>query len=77
MLDIFKFIKANGGWKYDIETLCYRLGNNGTDLCKVAVSLDAMLELNVLVRDENGAICLPDNPVKADLSASALLNNLL
>lgn len=77
MLDVFKFIKANGGWKYDIETLCYRLGNNGTDLCKVAVSLDAMLELNVLVRDENGAICLPDNPVKADLSACALLNNLL
>lgn len=77
MLDVFKFIKANGGWKYDIETLCYRLGNNGTDLCKVAVSLDAMLELNVLVRDENGAICLPDKPVKADLSASTLLNNLL
>lgn len=76
MLDVFKFIKACGGWRYDIETLCYRLGDNGANLCKVAVSLDAMLELNVLIRDENGAICLPDNPVKADLSASTLLNSL-
>ncbi|MBR6634994.1 MAG: hypothetical protein IKL41_05155, partial [Clostridia bacterium] len=76
MLDVYKFIKANGGWKYDIETLCYRLGDNGTNLCKVAVSLDAMLELNVLVRDENGTICLPENSVKADLSSSSLLNYL-
>ena len=76
MLDVFKFIKANGGWKYDIETLCYRLGDNGTQLCKVAVSLDAMLELNVLVRDENGTICLPKVSVKADLSSSSLLNYL-
>ncbi len=77
MLDVFKFIKANGGWKYDIETLCYRLGDNGANLCKVAVSLDAMLELNVLVRGENETINLPENPVKADLSASVLLNYLL
>ncbi len=76
MLDIFKFVKSNGGWKYDIESLCYRLGDNGSQLCKVAVSLDAMLELNVLVRDENGTICLPSNPVKADLSSSELLNYL-
>lgn len=76
MLEVFKFIKANGGWKYDIETLCYRLGDNGSNLCKVAVALDAMLELNVLVRDESGRICLPDNPVKADLASSILLNSL-
>ncbi|MBQ7100546.1 MAG: hypothetical protein IJN81_02855, partial [Clostridia bacterium] len=60
----------------DIETLCYRLGDNGTQLCRDAVSLDAMLELNVLVRDENGAICLPKVSVKADLSSSSLLNYL-
>ncbi|MBQ2964029.1 MAG: single-stranded-DNA-specific exonuclease RecJ [Clostridia bacterium] len=77
MLDVFRFIKACGGWKYDIETLCYRLGDNGENLCKVAVSLDAMLELKVLVRDENAVICLPVTPVKADLSASSLLNCLL
>lgn len=76
MLDVFRFIKANGGWRHDIETLCYRLGDNGTNLCKIAVSLDAMLELNVLVRDENGEITLPLTTVKADLSSSALLNYL-
>lgn len=73
MLGVFKYIKSNGGWKNDIETLCYRLGDNGSQLCKIAVSVDAMLELDVLTRDENGYIVLPEKPVKADLSASEIL----
>lgn len=73
MLNIFRFIKASGIWRNDIEALCYRLGDNGSQLCRVAVSIDAMLELGVLVRDENGYITLPDNPVKADLGSSELL----
>ncbi len=73
MLDIFKFVKKCGSWSHDCETLCFRLGDNGSLLCKVAVSLDVMLELGVLIKDENGAITLPDTPVKADLSSSQLL----
>lgn len=76
MLDIFKFIKSSGSWQYDCETLCYRLGDDGSLLCKVAVSLDAMLELGVLIKDENGAITLPDVQVKADLSSSDILSFL-
>lgn len=76
MLNIFKFIKKINFWNYDFETLCYRLGDNGSSLCKVAVSIDAMIELGVLIRDEDGSITLPDVPVKADLSSSKLLNNL-
>lgn len=76
MLNIFKFIKKINSWNYDFETLCYRLGDNGSSLCKVAVSIDAMIELGVLIRDEDGSITLPDVPVKADLSSSKLLNNL-
>ena len=76
MLDIFKFIKKQGSWQYDSETLCYRLGDDGESLCKVAVSLDAMLELGVLIKDENSAITLPDIPVKVDLSSSKVLSFL-
>lgn len=73
MLDIFKFIKKLGSWQYDFEALCFRIGDDGSKLCKVAVSVDAMLELGVLIRDENGDITLPDVPVKADLASSKLL----
>ncbi len=76
MLDVFKFIKKLGSWSFDSEVLCFRLGDNGSSLCKVAVSIEAMLELSVLVKGEDGTITLPENPVKADLSASKLLASL-
>lgn len=76
MLDLFKFIKKYGCWQYDCETLCYRIGDDGSQLCKVAVSIEAMLELGVLVRDENSAITLPEIPVKADLASSQILSYL-
>ncbi len=76
MLDVFKFIKKMSSWKYDFEALCYRLGDNGVSLCKIAVSVDAMIELGVLIKDDDGCITLPEVPVKADLSTSQLLNKL-
>lgn len=76
MLDIFRFIKSCGLWQHDSETLCYRLGDDGSLITKVAVSIDAMLELGVLIKDENGAITLPDVQVKADLASSDILQYL-
>ncbi len=77
MLNVFKFIKSSEVWKYDFETLCFRLGDNGKNLCKVAVSVDAMLELGVLVRDKDNSITLPEVQIKADLNSSALLSSLI
>lgn len=76
MLNIFKFIKSTDVWKYDFEALCFRMGLPVSQICKVAVSVDAMLELGVLIRDENGYITLPEISVKADLNSSALLSYL-
>ncbi len=76
MLNIFKFIKKAGSWPYDCESLCFRLGDNGSMLCKAAISVDAMLELKVLVRDDSGTITLPETPVKADLAESRILARL-
>ncbi len=76
MLNIYKYIKSLNGWKHDIEALCFRLSDNGSAYCKTAVSVDAMLELGVLVRDEYGYISLPDSQVKVDLASSRLLASL-
>lgn len=76
MLSVYKFIKSVGNWHYDNETLCYRLGDNGSMLCKVAVSIDAMLELGVIAVDFDGSLTLPDIPVRVDLGSSKLLQAL-
>ena len=76
MLNVFKFIKSVEVWKFDMESLCYRLGLPMSQICKVSVSVDAMIELGVLVRDENGFIMLPENSVKVDLGSSSLLSGL-
>ncbi len=76
MLNVFKYIKSAEIWKYDFENLCFRLGDNGSSLCKVAVSVDAMLELGVLIRDENEYLTLPEVQIKADLNSSVLLSSL-
>ncbi len=76
MLNVFKYIKSVDVWKHDFEVLCLRLGLPVNQICKVAVSVEAMLELGVLIRDENGYITLPDFSVKVDLNSSALLSSL-
>ncbi|MBQ8027219.1 MAG: single-stranded-DNA-specific exonuclease RecJ [Clostridia bacterium] len=76
MLNIFKYIKSVRVWKHDYETLCYRLSDDGTNICKIAVAIEAMLELGVLIRDENNYITLPEISVKVDLNSSQLLSLL-
>lgn len=76
MLNIFKFIKSCGCWIYDYESMCYRISANSADVCKIAVSVEAMLELGVLIRNDKGHIMLPEVSVKADLGSSKLLANL-
>ncbi|MBQ5824337.1 MAG: single-stranded-DNA-specific exonuclease RecJ [Clostridia bacterium] len=77
MLKIFKFIKQARTWCYDYETICYRISDNGANICKVAVSIEAMLELGVLIRQPDGALTLPENSVKVDLNSSELLSRLI
>ena len=76
MLNVFKYIKSIEEWNYDFETLCYRLGDNGDNICKIAISIDAMIELGVLIKDENDSITLPEVQLKADLNSSAILSSL-
>ncbi len=76
MLDVYKYIKSQGGWKYDLETLCFRLGSKGEDYGRTAVSVEVMLELGTLLKDESGRLVLPEQTKRADLNASALLKRI-
>ncbi len=76
MLEVYKYIKSQGGWKYDIETLCFRLGSKGEAYAKVAVAVEVMLELGTLVREETGRLTFPEQTTRADLNSSALLSRI-
>ncbi len=76
MLRVYKYIKSQNGWHFDIETLCHRLGDNGANYCKVAVSVEAMAELGTLIKDEAGHLVFPEQTKKADLNQSVLLTQI-
>ncbi len=74
-VEVFKYIRASGGWKYDTDVLCYRLNDDGANACKVLVSIDALCELGVL-KNEKGCISLGDIQQKVNLDNSELLSYL-
>ena len=73
--EVYRFIRSCGGWNHDIDVLCYRLNDDGSNACKVMVSIDALCELGVL-KNEKGRICLDDTQKKVNLENSELLSYL-
>lgn len=76
MLRAYKLIRSGVCCLRDPETVCLRLGNDGSDYAKAAVSIEAMLELGTLLIDEKGRLALPKVTVKADLGSSGILSRL-
>jgi single-stranded-DNA-specific exonuclease len=76
MENLFRFLKANGGWKYDLEILCYRLGLEFTEIARLGVALDALCELNLIYRLKSGGYAMVENPRKVELCSSRLLSSL-
>ena len=73
--DVFRFIKASGGWSWDTDILCYRLGGDGRDACKILVAVDAFCEMGIF-KKEDGKIIIADTTHKVDLDSSAILTYL-
>ena len=72
---IFRFIRDSGGWNYDTDVLCYRLGGDGSNACKVLVCIDVLCELGIFRKE--GEAVLPFNlQNKVDLEDSALMQYL-
>ena len=73
--EIFRFIRNAGGWSWDLDVLCYRLGGDGREACKVLVVLDAFCEKGIL-KKKNGKILLDNITQKVDLDSSEILTYL-
>ncbi|MCM1364075.1 MAG: single-stranded-DNA-specific exonuclease RecJ [Faecalibacterium sp.] len=73
--DVYRFICANGGWNFDSDVLCYRLGGDGSNACKVLISIDVLAELGIFAK--NGEkITIANTSIKVNLDDSKLLKYL-
>ncbi len=73
--NVYRFIKEKGGWQYSTDVLCYRIGDDGSNACKVLVCIDVLCELGIL-KVTDGKILLADTNKKVNLDSSAILTRL-
>ena len=69
---VYRFLKANGGFFGDTDVLCYRLGDDGSSACRILMSIDILCELGTLKKDDD-AIILGDTEKKVNLGDSQLM----
>ncbi|MBE6771640.1 MAG: single-stranded-DNA-specific exonuclease RecJ [Ruminococcaceae bacterium] len=75
-VDVFKSIKAKPLRDRCYESLCIRLGDNGSSLAKINVIVDIMLEMGILEADIEDVIRVPDNPPKVNLEDSEIMKRI-
>ena len=73
---VYRYIRSVVRWNYDIETLCHRLDFWAEDYGQVAVSVEAMLEMGILIKDENGGLSAPKTSEKVNLQDAPVLKRL-
>lgn len=72
---VYKFIRANKNFSYDIDVFCERSGCPAVNAAKALVALDVLCELGLIRQDEKG-YSINENAGKKDLSSSVILKNI-
>jgi single-stranded-DNA-specific exonuclease len=73
--NVFRFIRDSGGWSFDTDILCYRLGGDGSDAVKVLICIDVLCELGIF-RKEGESILAHNLQNKVKLEDSELMKYL-
>ena len=74
--NVYKYLRANNGFSFSEEILCYRLGLKEEKLASLKIALDMFMELGV-INYENGRYLLPAESKKVELTGSAIYKSLL
>ncbi|MCI7333969.1 MAG: single-stranded-DNA-specific exonuclease RecJ [Oscillospiraceae bacterium] len=69
---VYRFLKKEGGFSGDSDILCYRLGGDGSNACRVLLSVDILCELGIL-KKADGKITLCGADKKVNLADSDLM----
>lgn len=73
--NVFRYIRSVGSWRHDSDVLCYRIGDDGSNACKILLSIDILCELGILQKNGN-EISLADVSQKVNLDNSSLMKYL-
>ena len=73
---VYKYLRANNGFSYSEEVLCYRLGFKEEKIPALKVSLDMLIELGV-INYNSGKYSLPVESKKVILEDSVVYKSLL
>lgn len=76
MARIYKYIRSCETWKYDNETLLYRIGLEASDYAKLSVAVEAFIQLGTVVRDGEGYLTLPKTSVKVNLEDAPVFRKI-
>lgn len=74
--NVYKFVKANNGWNFSAEILCYRLGFSPKQIAACQISLDALTELGILNLND-GKYTIPAQIVKNPLENSKIFQKVM
>ena len=74
--NVYKYLRANNGFSFSEEILCYRLGLKEEKLASLKIALDMFIELGV-INYENGRYLLPAESKKVELTESSIYKSLL
>ncbi len=72
---VYRYIKKCGSWSHGTDVLCYRLGGDGSNACKVLVCIDVLTELGIFKKDGD-TVTLADESKKVNLEDSRLLSHI-
>lgn len=75
LLAVYSFIKKQGLWKFDTETLLKRTGCPVQNFCIMQTAIDILRELNLLKKTDGKIIFNGENK-KTELNSSKILNRL-
>ena len=73
--DVFRYIRGVKQWNKDTDVLCYRLGGDGSNACRVLTAIDVLTELGIF-RKENGCVSIKDTTIKVNLEDSKLMAHI-
>ena len=72
---VYRFVRDHTFYEEDVDLLCYRLGSDGSDVCKALMTIDILKELGVLIADASGKLTV-DASRKVQLESSQLLHQV-
>lgn len=75
MAEVYKTLRAMGGYCRSTDCLCLQMGKADDTVCAILLAVDALCELRLASRGADGSITLAAAPGKVNLDDSVILRN--